>query len=282
MPRTAWGILFVVLLLVLAPERARADRVDDLIDELRGSSDYKVRLSAALALSKLGDQRAVPALIRALRDSDKTVRGVAAASLAKLVDGNTPESVRKQAVAALKRTSQKDSNAFVRKQAKKAYDILRKVKGNAGGAVSGSIYVNIGPMSAKSNSGEKMKNLMRKSTRKIFKRKASTMMLDWPGGKKPTKRQIRSKKVSAFYVDGTLKELSESRRGSTTIVACKVSMLIATYPDKSMFGFLNGGAKVQASSSERDIGFAKEDCVAAVVEDLVGKKIIPTIQARAR
>ena len=64
-------------------------------------------------------------------------------------------------------------------------------------------------------------------------------------------------------------------------MACKLSMLLATYPEKSMFAFLDGGAKVQATSSARDIGFAKEDCVNAVVEDLVKKKIIPTIKMKA-
>ena len=59
-------------------------------------------------------------------------------------------------------------------------------------------------------------------------------------------------------------------------------MILASYPERSMFGFLNGGAMVQAGSSSRDIEFAKEDCVSAVVESLVGTKIIPTINTRAK
>jgi hypothetical protein len=58
-------------------------------------------------------------------------------------------------------------------------------------------------------------------------------------------------------------------------------MLLAEFPSKSVFGFLNGGAKVQASSSPSDIALAREDCVAAVVEDLIAKKIIPTIKTKA-
>jgi hypothetical protein len=47
-----------------------------------------------------------------------------------------------------------------------------------------------------------------------------------------------------------------------------------------MFGFLNGSAKVQSGSSASDVATSKEDCVAAVVEDLVRRKIIPTIETR--
>ena len=57
-------------------------------------------------------------------------------------------------------------------------------------------------------------------------------------------------------------------------------MLIATFPDKSMFAFLNGGASVQATSSPSEITFATEDCVTAVMEDLIAKKVVPTIKTR--
>lgn len=113
------------------------------------------------------------------------------------------------------------------------------------------------------------------------------MMIAWPGGDAPTKSQLTSKKVKAFHVDGTLNELSESTSGSTTTVTCKVSMLIATYApqkngkvDKSMFGFLKGGASVQSSSSSKEVQYAREDCVSAVMADLVSRKIIPTIKSR--
>ncbi len=58
-------------------------------------------------------------------------------------------------------------------------------------------------------------------------------------------------------------------------------MLLAEFPSKSMFGFLNGGATVTAGASQRDQDLAAQDCVQAVVEDLVAKKIIPTICTKA-
>lgn len=266
-------------LLVLAGE-ARGDQVKQLIDQLTSHSDYKVRLSAALSLAKLNDQRSVPAFIRALRDSDRTVRGVAAASLGKVVDRSTRPPMRKRALDELKRTAEQDDNAFVRKQAEKAYEALRQFDEATPSPQAGGIYVDLGDMSAKGGDERAMRQLMRQSTQRSFQRAAPQIMLQWPGGRNPSKRDIDSRKMNAFHVDGTLTELTTERRGSSTLVSCKVNMLLATYPEKSMFGFLNGGARVQAGSSERDVGLAVEDCVNAVVEDLVSKRIIPTIRSR--
>jgi hypothetical protein len=274
--RTHRPLFWIFLVAILAwPGPAQADQVDKLIGQLSTSSPYKVRLSAALNLTKLGDRRAIAALIKALSDPDKTVRGVSAAGLGKLVGPATTADLRNRAVAALKNASTKDSNAFVRKQAQKAYDALKSIQGGSsgGGSVAmGAIFVNIGGMSAQTANSGTIKAIMRSTAEKTFKSHASKMVIAWPGGP-PTSAQIKAKKVSAFHVEGTVNDIKV--RGS--MVECKVSLLLATYPEKSMFGFLKGGAAVEDSDTER----ATEDCVAAVIDDMIAKKIIPTIQARA-
>jgi hypothetical protein len=106
------------------------------------------------------------------------------------------------------------------------------------------------------------------------------MATTWPGGP-PTKNMLAAKRTAAFYIDGTVNELNVKLSGSSTMVSCKINMLLASYPDKSIFGLLNGGASVQASGSANDIALAREDCVSAVVEDLIAKKIVPTILTKA-
>ena len=59
-------------------------------------------------------------------------------------------------------------------------------------------------------------------------------------------------------------------------------MYVATFPKKAAFGFANGSATVEATSTPKGIAEGKQDCVAAVVENLVSKQIIPTIAAHAR
>jgi hypothetical protein len=109
---------------------------------------------------------------------------------------------------------------------------------------------------------------------------AAKMQTQWPGGV-PTKANLAQKSVSGFYVDGTLNTLSASVSGSTATITCKVSMLLADFPDKNMFGFLNGGASVQGAASASEQALAGEDCVSAVIEDLIAKKIVPTICTKA-
>jgi hypothetical protein len=281
MTRFAIGLVLALVVFSVGAAPARADNVTTLIGQLANGSDYKVRLSAALSLAKLGDPRAILPFVNALRDdSDKTVRGAAAVGLAKLVDSTTNKDVRKKAIAALSTAKAGDSDPFVRKQAEKAWLALRDVDDTAQ-VVAGGIFVDLGPMSAKTPGADKLKSLMRKTANGVFARRAQGMMLAWPGGGSPSKGQLDAKKVSAYHVDGTLTELTVKEKGASTTISCKISMLIATYPEKSMFGFLNGGASVQGSSSSSDVELAKEDCVVAVVEDLVTKKIIPTIQTRS-
>ena len=105
------------------------------------------------------------------------------------------------------------------------------------------------------------------------------MSTTWSGGT-PTKAVLAQKGVAGFYVDGTLNELKVKTSSSGATISCKVSMLLADFPDKSVFGFLNGGASVTAGTSQSDQDLAGEDCVQAVIENLIANKIIPTIKTK--
>jgi hypothetical protein len=59
-------------------------------------------------------------------------------------------------------------------------------------------------------------------------------------------------------------------------------MVLATYPQSSAFGFLNGNGSLDAgSSSSKAIEDAAKDCMGAVVDDLIDSKVVPTIKSRA-
>ena len=105
--------------------RAEADKVQDIVKTFKNSQEYKVRIDAALKLSKLCDQRATVALLSGLSDPDKTVRGVAAAGLSKVVNPTTKAKTRAAILKALKTLAEKDANPFVRKQALRAYERIK-------------------------------------------------------------------------------------------------------------------------------------------------------------
>lgn len=283
------GLLFVLVLLLGLGARVatvHADNVDQLIKDLKTGSDYKVRLSAVLALAKVGDKRAIDPLIGALADSDKTVRGASAVALGKLLDATTPDATRTRAAKALDTLIARETNASVKKQAENTRQILAAiVAAAAASTAAGGIYVDIGAMAAEAGKAEPtatLKALMRKTTVSIMGSKAKDMQLTWPTGKTPTQAQLTAKGVKGFQLDGTVNEVTVKTKGSSATVSCKISMLIATFPPPSIFAVLSGTAAVQGSNDPRDIELAKTDCVAALVEDLIASKVVSAIRTKAR
>lgn len=274
----------LVILFRAAP--AHADNVSELIRQLDDDSD-KVRLAAAVNLTKLGDQKAILPLVKVLgNDGSADVRSAAAIAVAKLVDSSTKPGIKNLVISALKKAEANDASSLVKSQASKSLSALGA--GGGGGTPppttgKNGIYVNIGPMSSKTGdpaADAKMRPAMVKVSTQTLGKVASSMATSWSGGI-PTSAQLNQKGFQGFYVDGTLNELNVATAGNSTTVSCKISMLLASFPDKSVFGFLNGGAKVQGGSSAKDIALSSDDCVSAVVESLIASKIVPTIKTKA-
>lgn len=281
------AMITAALLIVFRAAPAHADNVSELIKQLDDDSD-KVRLAAAVNLTKLGDQKAILPLVKVLgNDSSADVRSAAAIAVAKLIDASTKSSIKNLVINALKKAETNDSSSLVKSQATKSLAAL-----GAGGGGTGTpppttgkngIYVNIGPMSSKTGDAAadaKMRPAMVKVSTQTLGRVASSMTTTWAGGV-PTSAQLNQKGFQGYYVDGTLNELKVATAGNSTTVSCKISMLLASFPDKSVFGMLNGGAKVQGGSSAKDIALSSDDCVSAVVESLIATKIVPTIKTKA-
>ncbi len=279
-----------VLLLLLGV--AHADNIDTLTKQL-GDSSAKIRLAAAVNLAKAGDDRGILPLAKAvIADGDKNVRGAAAVGLGKLITANPTSKVKGLAIKNLANAAANDASDFVKQQASAALKLVQGggSSGSSGGSSGssggsgpgkGGIYVNVGPMSSKTTStnNPKLRALMVKTTEKTLGKVAGNMSLTWPGGA-PSKSALSSKGVSGFYVDGTLNTLDVKVSGGGATISCKVSMLLADFPDKSVFGFLSGGASVTASASQSDQDLASEDCVSAVMENLIANKIVPTIKSK--
>jgi hypothetical protein len=273
----------VMLVVIARATPAHADNVDELVRQLESDDSDKVRLSAALNLTKLGNPRAILPLAAAVeRDGDKSVRSASAVGLGRLVTDRTDPKVKAKVIAALTRARDADDSELVKAQAARALKAIGATEAVTP-APGGAIYVNIGPMSSKTGDAAvdpKLKALMVKIATRTMAKVASSMATTWPGGV-PTKAMLDAKSTQGFYVDGTVNDLKVKESRSSTMVSCKISMLLASFPDKSIFGLLSGGASVQASGSATDIALAREDCVSAVVEDLIAKKIVPTITTKA-
>ena len=282
------AMITAALLIFLRAAPAVADNVGELIKQLDDDA-YKVRLAAALNLQKLGDQKAILPLVKVLgNDSNDEVKATAAVALGKLVDSSTKSSIKNLVISALKK-AENDSSSLVKTQATKSLAALGAGGGGGGQQVASTggkngIYVNVGPMSSKTGDAAadaKLRPEMVKVSTSTLARVASSMATSWAGGTVPTSVQLNQKGFQGFYVDGTLNELKVATAGSTATVSCKISMLLASFPDKSVFGMLSGGAKVQGGASAKEVSLSSDDCVSAVVESLITTKIVPTIKTKS-
>ncbi len=271
---------------------AHADATDQLIKQLESDSK-NVRLAAAINLAKLSDPRIILPFVKRMNDDEAQIRSVAANGLGRMVNSNTkPAVLYTLTVKALTAAAEQDDSPDVKKQAAAA---LSAVTGKAvapgpdksgpsgpgASSATGGIYVNIGPMSSKTGGTDdaKLREIMVKTAGKAMAKAEPKYLQTWSGGA-PTRGALDKAKVAGFYVDGTLNEVTSKDSGSDSTISCKVSMLLASYPEKSVFGFLNGGAKVTGSNSPSDKALARQDCVDAVISDLITKKIIPTIKTK--
>lgn len=273
------GLVTALGVLVGTSGLAYADRVDDLSGKLRNDSNYKVRLTAAVGLGKLGDPRAVGALLAGLGDGNKSVRAVSAAALGTVVSDRVTRPERDQVALALRRASS-DGDPLVRSQAQKSLASL-KVLFEAPPPKRGMVYVEVGPMSdSTKRGGAPLLQAMRKAVAGQIDKKGD-LKTAWPSGKSPTQADLtREGARGAFYVDGTLVSMDVKKSGGSADVSCNMSLIVASFPEKSMFGFVKGGAAVQTGASAKDIEEGKIDCVVAVLEDLTASKVVPTIVSR--
>jgi hypothetical protein len=256
-----------LLVLVLAAAAAHAGSPDAAkVDELcravvDSSSNYKVRVQAALVLGKLGDARGVQPLIRALGDENRSVRGIAASALGQIGDA--------AALDPLRDLVRRESDSFVKGQAEKAVAALAAAGGGA--AKKGAkIYVNFGGFvgGVKSAGPEAAKILHDALSRELGKLPIVTLTLN-----AADQHNFGKSGMSGFYIDGNITKLEESGSGGGSETSCDIKVMVARWPQKSIIMWTNAGASVQSGSRPRDKENARKDCLEAsargLSEDLV-------------
>jgi len=250
-----WSAVSILVIALLATP-ARADKVDDLSRMLATDPSYKVRVQAALVLGKLGDKRAVPALVKALKDSNATVRTVSCGALGRLGDSS--------AVGPLKEAA-KDGESMVRQAAEKALQQLDQAPPPPT-AKAAKYYINIGGVANKAKLGgsEASKLVRDVLVRELSNTKSVTVT--WAGGGSPDAAALKKRKMTGYYLDGSIIRLSTTTSGNSAEISCDLKMFIASYPAKSMIMFTSGGAAVQTGSSARAEEAGRRDCLEAAAQ----------------
>ena len=94
--------------------------------------------------------------------------------------------------------------------------------------------------------------------------------------------QPPSKNNQAFYFDANVTELNWKKYPS---IECRISALLATYPEKNILGFVNQKLEMtlttqnqKRSPSNADFLAAGQSCVKLLFEHVMSKKVIPSFE----
>lgn len=96
-----------------------------------------------------------------------------------------------------------------------------------------------------------------------------------------TTKPPSDKSATGFLIDGNLTTLTRKDSGAAIALKAEMSMQLAEWPKKSMFGFLKGNGAIP-NSSEKDLDGDVVELVKSVLQDLLDNKAIPALEARLK
>jgi len=285
------ALVLAVACVVLGTTTVAADTLDTNITQLDTGS-YKVRLAAALSLSKSRDRKAVIAIARALRgDGDPTIRRITILALEKMVDARTDGNTREIAIAALELAASNDKDGKVRDSAEKALKALAGLRRNNSGGGGGrrssdkpEVFVNIDTTTDQSRqlpngAGDRLVRIVRQKV------EGANFKTSWPGGL-PTSAELTSNRSRAFIVASTVSKIEITKVTGGTQVACTVTVRIAPWSGRdggekweaNRAASASGSAKAVTGNRDREIQNGVRDCLDAVAEDVAARRVLPFLK----
>ena len=281
--------LAVTACLLLCIRAAAADTVDTGVRQLARDNAYKVRLAAALSLSKSKEPRAVIALAGALRnDEEPTIRRVAVLALEKMIDARTAEDAKELGIGALENAVQNDGDVKVRENASRALKSLAGLRKKRGTKDAPQVFVNVDQTQDPSN---KLPSGSQARLTRIVKSSVDRTgyATSWPGGL-PTSADLTSSRSRAFIVASTVKKVDITKAGGQTQIACTVVLRVAPWNgtdggerwEANKAASASGSAKATTGSRDKDIQSGVRECVEAVAEDVTSRQVVPFLKRLAQ
>ena len=281
--------LAVLACCLLCVRTAGADTVETGVRQLARTNTYKVRLAAALSLSKSKEPRAVIALAGALRnDEEATIRRVSVLALEKMIDARTAEDARELGLAALENAATNDGDPKVKENAVRALKALSGLRRKKATSNAPPVFVNIDTTTDPTN---KLPSGASARLTRIVKSNVERTgyATSWPGGL-PTAADLTSSRSRAFIIASTVKTVNITKAGSQTQIACTVVLRIAPWSgtdggerwEANKAASASGSAKATTGNRDRDIQTGVRDCVEAVAEDVTARQVVPFLKRLAQ
>jgi len=250
--RAVVAIVLFAALICFAPVSLADDNAQLKRDVVSGT-DFRIRLSAALALGKKKDVTAVTVLSQALKDQSGAVRAAAAAALGLVGDLS--------ALPALETAKNSEKEATTKAQIERS---IATLKANA--AKRTKYIVSIGKVENKSGNPK---------VSALFSSAVKTELGKVPGielvaSEAEAAVRAKEKNLPTMAVDSRLTSLSKSTSGPDVAIAAKVEFLIRKIPEQSLKATVKGDAKALANSrsikGDADLAELQTDAVNAAVQ----------------
>jgi len=250
----ALAIWALALVATVRPAVAADVKIDDLCKAVIEDTNYKIRVQAALVLGRLADPRATQALIKALADPNKTVRGIAAQALGQVGDA--------VAVDPLRDLLRRETDPFVRQQAEKT---LAGLSSPLGAGKKAKIYLSFGSFTGgvKSAGPEAAKLIADALGKELGKLSFVTLSIS-----AADQHNFAKSGMQGFFIDGNITRLDDANGPSGPETNCDVKVMIARWPSKSIVSWTNAGATVQSGARPRDKENARRECLDAAAVQL--------------
>ncbi len=268
------ALLSLALLLTVSSAVATPG-LDELVEQLKSASDFRVRVSAALQLGKsLTGDAALP-LEAALNDSNASVRAAAAAALKNLGD--------QAAVAALK-AHRSDKSEAVRAQVAAAIKSLEEER------ITGpkpKVLIKIGMM--KNGSGVKSKRIENEladsSRRKLAELPGVRVLAADGSGSATSIGTGKQSTVPMVMVTGNVSELKAWREGRSITYSASVEYVLHTMPEQAIAAKVSGRASATATDQDAQDASVLADLRRSVLEAAIASAVRrspPALLAAAR
>lgn len=259
--RNCFGALVLaVLLAARSAGAAPPSSVGDLVDRVKHSDDFRVRVQAALELGKSADPDALAPLVEAMNDPNASVRTAAAAALEELGDP--------ACVPALK-LHRLDRSDAMRKQVKTSLATFEAAAED--GTRPARLLVKLGTMKNQTPvKAARIEAELESESRKKLDSLPGVRVLAPSGDTKA------EEKLPVVLVSGQIQKLQASRDGTDIVYSASVEYILHTMPDESIAAKVSGSASGTLTAAE-----AKDEARAAELRHQVLGAAIASALRRA-
>jgi hypothetical protein len=245
------GIMLVAAAVTTSGASTAGDR------ELAESSDFRVRVQAALRLGRTGGTASRTDLETGLRDAHPAVRVACAVALGAVGDA--------AAIPALQQAMRGETFASVKSAMKDTIEKLRTNGGGGAGSTSpdpsagvekAKYVVQLGTMRNTTGLRADLDTVMRSAARARAGAIKGAVILDNPDA--AILQRASERKIPVLLVDASLTRLSQSTaRDGGTIVTATVDLSIRKVPQQTLRGTVSGNASATDDSRNTNKGIAE-------------------------